>query len=320
MTVKPRVSVIIPTLNRKKLLERALASVFGQTYTDLEVIVVVDGPDAETISALQDVTDPRLQVVSNPKSLTAAGARNAGVRLARGEFVAFLDDDDEWLPSKLEKQMQLANGRDGVLVTCLSRIVAPNAAYIWPEKPYGNDQPIDEYLFDRQSVFSGAGFIQTSSYLLARTLFERAPFRLDTPHDDWDFLLRLSKQCGARVETVPEVLAILYVEERRPSLSGAGTWAASLDWLESVRPLLTRRGYSGLCLGVAGPRAAHEGVWRAFFPLLYRAFTRGSPQPLHVLAYVAFWLLPQSFRRQLRARLSARRTNTGTPPDGEVPG
>jgi glycosyltransferase involved in cell wall biosynthesis len=319
MTVPPRVSVIIPTLRRPALLLRALDSVFAQSFADFEVIVVVDGPDAETVATLQNLTDPRLQVVSNPQSLTAAGARNVGAGRARGEFVAFLDDDDEWLPTKLEQQLRVAEGRGDVLVTCLSRVVAPNAAYIWPEHPYGNDQPIDEYLFDRKSVFSGAAFIQTSSYLLPRALFARAPFRLDTPHDDWDFLLRLSKEFGARVETVPEVLVVLYVEERRPSLSGVGSWAATLAWIDDIRPLLTRRGYSGLCLGVAGPRAAHAGAWRAFFPLLYRAFKNGSPQPLHLLAYAAFWLLPQSLRRRLRGALSARRAKDAAPADGGPP-
>jgi glycosyltransferase involved in cell wall biosynthesis len=316
MSVPPLVSVIIPTLRRPALLVRALASVFAQSYTDFEVIVVVDGPDPDTILTLQDIADPRLQVVSNPKSLTAAGARNVGAARASGAFIAFLDDDDEWLPAKLEQQMRLANGRDDVLVTCLSRVVTPNAAYIWPEKPFGNDQPMDEYLFDRKSTFSGAAFIQTSSYLLARTLFERSPFRLDTPHDDWDFLLRLTKQFGVRVETVPEVLVVLYVEERRPSLSGTGSWAASLAWIDSIRPLLTRRGYSGLCLGVAGPRAANERAYGAFFRLLQRAFAYGAPQPLHLLAYAAFWMLPQSLRRQLRGAFSTRRIARRAGPDG----
>ena len=73
------VSVIIPTLHRPTLLMRALASVFRQTWRELEVIVVVDGPDPDTIAILQTIDDPRLRVIVNPRSLTAAGARNAGM-------------------------------------------------------------------------------------------------------------------------------------------------------------------------------------------------------------------------------------------------
>ena len=65
----------------------------------------------------------------------------------------------------------------------------------------------------------GMGFIQTSSYLLPRQLFDKVRFDVESPHDDWEFLLRLSKQVGARIETVPEVLVVLYFEEQRPSLT-----------------------------------------------------------------------------------------------------
>ena len=94
------VSVVIPTLRRPKLVLRAVASVLNQTYEQIEVIVVVDGPDQATIDVLRTVKDPRMQVVVNPRSLTAAGARNVGVDHARGEWIAFLDDDDEWLPAR----------------------------------------------------------------------------------------------------------------------------------------------------------------------------------------------------------------------------
>ena len=105
------VSVIVPTLHRPTLLMRALASVFHQTWQEIEVIVVVDGPDPDTIAILQTIDDPRLRVIVNPRSLTAAGARNAGMDKAKGEWIAFLDDDDEWSPEKLAKQMAYAAGR-----------------------------------------------------------------------------------------------------------------------------------------------------------------------------------------------------------------
>ena len=310
-SLTPPVSVVIPTLRRPNLLRRALDSVFAQTYRCFEVIVVVDGPDEDTVAALHLLDDPRLRVLVNPHSLTAAGARNRGVAEARGTWVAFLDDDDAWLPDKLERQMAVAGDRDDVLITSLSRIITPITTYVWPVVVFDNARPLDEYLFDRQTAFAGSSFIQTSSYLMPRALFQRSPFRVDTPHDDWDFLLRLVKQFGARVETVPEVLVDVYFEERRPSLSRTGTWAISLAWLDGLEPPLTRRAYSGFCLGVVGPRAANEHAYAAFFPLLYKAFSRGAPRPMHVLAFLAFWVVPQNLRRQLRAVLGRRRPEAG---------
>jgi glycosyltransferase involved in cell wall biosynthesis len=294
------VSVVIPTIDRPKLLLRAIDSVLRQTHHEIEVIVVVDGPDPDTVSAVRAVSDPRLRLIVNRQRLTAAGARNAGVDHATGDWIAFLDDDDEWLPNKLERQIVFASGRPPALFSCLSRVVTPTATYVWPQVVFDNFGPIDEYLFDRRSLLRESGAIQTSSYLLPRRLFEKVRFNVESPHDDWEFVLRLSKQAGARIETVPEVLVVLYREEQRPSLTARTSSSASLRWLEGIRPILTRRAYSGFCLGVVGSRAAREGAYKAFPELLHRAFLNGSPGLWQVLPFLAYWLTPQGFQGLLR--------------------
>jgi len=299
--MKPLVSVVIPTLHRANLVLRAINSVLNQTHREIEVIVVVDGPDEETVAAVRSVEDPRLQVIINPRSLTAAGARNVGADCAKGEWIAFLDDDDEWLPNKLERQFAFAANCGPVLVSCLSRVVTPITTYVWPEVIYDNSAPLDEYLFDRRSLFGGSAYTTTCSYLLPRWLFDRIRFNVESPHEDWELILRLSKEMGIRIETVPEVLVVLYLEENRASLSSSATWSASLNWLESMRPLFTPRAYSGFCLGVVGTRAADEAAYTAFPELLKRAFLSGSPTLWQVTLFLAFWLAPQGIRRRLRA-------------------
>jgi glycosyltransferase involved in cell wall biosynthesis len=306
LTRKPLVSVVIPTLNRPTLLLRAINSVLRQSYQGFEVIVVVDKPEPDTVDAVQSVDDPRVRLIRNPYSLTAAGARNAGADHATGEWVAFLDDDDEWLPNKLEKQIAVAAGQPSTLVSCLSRVVTPTGSYVRPKTVYDNSIPIDEYLFDRRTLFGGRSFMQTSSYLLPRSLFEKVRFDVDSPHDDWGFLLRLSKQEGARIETVPEVLVILYFEEQRPSLtSRTSSWEGSLRYLDKIQPIITRRAYSGYCLGVVGERASREQAYAAFPELLRRAFRHGSPRLWHVLPYLVYWVMPQWVLRRLRASFRA---------------
>src|SRR5438445_3074542 len=286
------VSVVIPTLNRPKLLLRAIDSVLRQTHQEIEIIVVVDGPEPDTVSAVRAVNDPRLQLIVNPQSLAAAGARNAGADHATGEWIAFLDDDDEWLPCKLERQIAFASGHPAALFTCLSRVVTPTATHIRPQVIFDNSCPIDEYLFDRRSLFGGGGgFIQTSSYLLPHRLFDKVRFNVESPHDDWEFILRLSKLAGASIVTVPEVLVILYLDDR-PSLTTRTSWSASLRWLDGIQPILTRRAYSGFCLGVVGSRAAREGAYKAFPELLHRSFRNGSPRLCQLLPFLAYWLTP----------------------------
>jgi glycosyltransferase involved in cell wall biosynthesis len=303
----PLISVIIPTRHRAKLVLRAIDSVVNQTFRDLELIVVVDGPDDETVAAVRSVSDPRLRMVINPRSLTAAGARNVGADLAIGDWIAFLDDDDEWLPDKLERQMNLASHLSSVLVTCLSQVVTPNATYIWPRVAYDNTKPIDEYLFDRRSFFMGDSFIQTSSYLLPRRLFNKVRFDTRSPHDDWEFLLSLTKKGGARIETAREVLVTHHLEEPRASLSSSAKWRHSVCWIDNVRHMVTPRAYSGFCLGVIGARAAREGAYAAIPELLCMAFRRGSPTLRHVIIFLCFWMTPYSLRRRLRASISGSR-------------
>jgi glycosyltransferase involved in cell wall biosynthesis len=297
------VSAVIPTRHRPQLVLRAINSVLNQTHRELELIVVVDGPDDATVEVINGLDDPRLRLIVNPRSMTAAGARNIGAAQATGEWIAFLDDDDEWLFDKIEKQLAFAAGCGTALVSCISRVVTPLATHVWPRVIYDNSTALDEYLFNQRL---GSGFIQTSSFLLPREIFDKVKFNVDSPHDDWEFVIRLSKEVGVKIATVPEVLVILYFEEARSSLSTSATWLASLRWIESMRPLVTPQAYGAFCLGVVGSRAAQEGAYRAFPKLLWKSFQGGSPRVRNVLFYLAFWLVPQKSRRRIRALLQFR--------------
>src|SRR5712692_10027197 len=101
----PRVTVVIPTYNRAPLLGRALASVRRQTLTDFEVVVVDDASADDSESVAESFGDPRIRFVRLADRGGAGRARNEGIRLARGELIAFLDSDDEWLAPKLERQV-----------------------------------------------------------------------------------------------------------------------------------------------------------------------------------------------------------------------
>lgn len=107
----PLVSVIVPTYNRAATLPRAIDSALAQTVDDLEVVVVDDGSTDDTASVLAAFDDPRLRTVVHATNRGANVARNTGIDHARGEYVAFLDSDDEWLPTKLERQFDALEGR-----------------------------------------------------------------------------------------------------------------------------------------------------------------------------------------------------------------
>ena len=121
----PPVSVVLPTYNRAPLLGRAIRSVLGQSYGDFEVIVVDDGSTDETAAVVAGFDDPRVQYLQLARNTGAGAARNVGIRMARGKFLAFQDSDDEWMPSKLAKQMEAFEGAPsglGVVYSDMQRV------------------------------------------------------------------------------------------------------------------------------------------------------------------------------------------------------
>ncbi len=119
--IRELVSAIITTHNRKEFLRRAIESVLKQTYDNIELIVV---DDASTDGTYEYCRTLPLKYIYIPKDESKGGnyARNQGIRAAIGEYVAFLDDDDYWLPSKIEKQVALIKEKDCELVHCGKRL------------------------------------------------------------------------------------------------------------------------------------------------------------------------------------------------------
>ena len=107
MTERPLVTVVLPTYNRAQSIRAALETVLNQTYSNLEIIVVDDGSTDDTEQIVSSLRDERVVYVKQTVRTGSAGARNFGISLAKGEFIAFQDSDDLWYGDKLEKQVPL---------------------------------------------------------------------------------------------------------------------------------------------------------------------------------------------------------------------
>ena len=173
------VSVVIPTYRRPQLLARALRSALAQTHTALEVVVVIDGPDDATLDLCASLGDPRLRTCALPAPVGGAAARNTGVQTARGSWIAFLDDDDAWLPTKLERQLACAQAAAPTRPVVACQIIGryPRQDYLWPKRLPRPGEPLCEYLFNRRSFFRGEGQLQTSMLLVPRDLMLRVQNR-----------------------------------------------------------------------------------------------------------------------------------------------
>ena len=120
-----RVSVIIPTYRRPEFLRRAIESVLNQTFQEFELIVVDDCSGDLTHQVMKNYTDPRICFLQHKTKKGGAAARNTGIRISQGQYIAFLDDDDEWLPEKLKLQVDLLNNSPwevGVVYTGYNKV------------------------------------------------------------------------------------------------------------------------------------------------------------------------------------------------------
>ena len=101
----PLVTVIIPTYNRANQISRAIHSVQAQSYKHWELLIVDDASNDDTAKIISNIADSRIQYIRHETNQGAAAARNTALAQAKGEYIAFLDSDDEWIPAKLEKQV-----------------------------------------------------------------------------------------------------------------------------------------------------------------------------------------------------------------------
>jgi glycosyltransferase involved in cell wall biosynthesis len=297
----PIVSVVIPTRNRPELVVRAVKSAMGQTFSRIEVIVVVDGPDQPTIHALAGIADHRLRVNGLDRSVGGAEARNVGVRSATGRWIALLDDDDEWLPNKLAQQLELAQSLDASRALVVSAFLerAPNREdVVRPRRFPKPNEPICEYMFDFLCYF------QTSTFFCSRELLLDIPFRKELRgFHDIDWFLRVSSEPDVRLAIVEFPLSIYHAPEQRATITSGLHWKERLAWGRRNRNLMTRRAYSRFIAGsCAGPAVRQKAGLRGLACLAWECIAHGQPISLDTALLVGTFAITPDARRDLRDR------------------
>ena len=203
----PFVTVLIPAFNAAATIQRAIDSALAQTYGNLEVVVVDDGSRDTTSEIVSSYARDNVRLIRLSSNQGASGAVNEGVAAAKGEFIAFLDADDEWLPTKLTKQIELlVRNPKAVMATCGCHFVDGKGNVF---REFGMPPPgIDKAEVWRALL--AATFI-AKPCVVARTAALRAvgPFDVDLPvAEDQNMWIRLSMT--GEVEFVPEFLTLVH--------------------------------------------------------------------------------------------------------------
>jgi len=219
-SMQPVVSIILPTFGRLQYLRSTVASVYRQTLQDWELIVADDGSDAETQAYLRTLeADSRVTLLWLTHTGSPAIVRNAALRAARGEYVAFLDSDDLWAPEKLSRQVALLRSRPmcGWCYTAISHI--DGSGQTLTEPVFGPWLPCEGAVFER--LVTGPVVIRTPSVLAARELVARAGGFDEAIRsgEDYDLWLRL-----ALVSDVALLDDEPLVQVRRHEANYTGNW------------------------------------------------------------------------------------------------
>jgi len=293
----PEVSVVIPTRDRAGLLERTLAGALGQRHVEVEVIVVDDGSTDGTAALVEDLGDPRLRLVRHEFARGVASARNRGVAEARAAWVAFLDDDDLWAPSKLRSQLHSAALAEASFAFCGAVMVDERLRVLRTfEQP--DSERLAETLASMNAIPAGCSNVVARTDLVRSVGgFDERLFQLA----DWDLWYRLA--CAARAASTREVLVAYVMHRANMLLTHKPDVSRELDYLatkvadhrghdQGIDPVRFSRWVAGGHLRAGRKsRAARELIGAGLAQRNLGNLLRGLATPTGERGMFAYWRL-----------------------------
>ncbi|MEE9320484.1 MAG: glycosyltransferase family 2 protein [Granulosicoccus sp.] len=274
--MSPRFSIVIPTYNRAASITNTLTSCFEQTFTDFEIIVVDDGSTDNTAEVLANIDDVRLVAV-NQANAGPAAARNTGMDIAKGEYIAFLDSDDLWYPAFLDTMQKKLETAESVVL--YGHIIVDRGVgryWIKPDRALGSDESIYDYLY-----VSG-GFIQTSTMVIPAQLAKDVRWDESVTYGDNDQFAIDCWRTGTPFQMIDEPLTLYADVISSDALSQLPIYAGNSDkhtnffrWMATQRPHMSNKAWLAY-------KARFESVGLArhkplaSFSHLYRAWRAGA--------------------------------------------
>ncbi|WP_166391134.1 glycosyltransferase [Nocardioides ochotonae] len=244
---RPRdvISVVVPTVLRPEV-RRAVSSVVAQDCDSvIEILVVVDAmevPPSFVIETPQR-TDRIVRVLATGGPYGAPAARNLGARQSTGDFVAFLDDDDEWLPVHLSEALRVLDADVGLAGTRVYQEVDGSViSQPVPSTVLAPNQKMGDYLFRARKPGFGRASMFTSTLVCKREVLAQVPWLEGLKrHQDWDWLLRV-EEAGFKIAQSGAVTAIIHVGTSG-SISASAAWTPSLAWIRDQADRLSGQAY-----------------------------------------------------------------------------
>jgi len=200
----PTVSVIIPTYNRAHLIGKAIKSILNQTFQDFEIIVIDDGSTDNTEETVKNFNNFKIRYIRHTNNRGVSVARNTGIRVSRGKYIALLDSDDEWLPEKLEKQIKTFKSESPEVGIVYSNVLHIDESGKNMHK-LTNPKKVEGHIYED---LLGGNYVGTSSTLLIKKeCFNRVGLFDDLlkAENDWDMWIRIAKYYRFALIKIPLV-------------------------------------------------------------------------------------------------------------------
>ena len=192
----PRVSVILPTYNRAKVLPRSVLSILNQTYRDFELLVIDDGSSDETAEVMQRFNDDRIKYIKKGQNGGRGSARNVGLRMAAGEYIAFQDSDDESLPTRIAQEVAILDMSDdsvGIAYSDMYRISRDGNKFYLKSPHFSREDGLlypESLGYTLRNIGIGTAMIRRDAIRKTKYFDETLAFFVDL-----EYFIRLSKTC-----------------------------------------------------------------------------------------------------------------------------
>jgi glycosyltransferase involved in cell wall biosynthesis len=304
----PDVTVVIPTTGRDSVTE-AVLSARAQQGVSVHVVVVCDlAEPPPTVLRLREHVD---QIVCTGGGRRGSHARNLGVaHAAPGSHVAFLDDDDAWLPTKLAAQLPVLErvAAQGFMPVVSSRILQrkagaeplPTAA---PATLIADGALPEDYLFRRRHLGVGRQTLPTSTLLTTHELATLCPWDETLPrHQDWDWLIRASRIPSVKIVQIEEATAV-YTVGSPGSISAGADWRSSWEWARRWEGVWAPGTFADF-IAAQTLRYALQARDREGVREMVRAIRRNSPPSARNAALAALGLVPRATLERIAMRRS----------------
>lgn len=256
------ITVIIPAFNRSKVISATLDSLVSQTYKNFEVIIVDDCSSdyhllSEVVSRYESIL--KIKIFKHEVNKNGAAARNTGIKLATGKYIAFLDSDDIWDKDKLKLCIEKNIEFNEIVYSKIC-----DKGVVYPIRPIKNSEFVDEYLILHK------GCMQTSSLFMHRVFCEKIMFDHSLRRfQDYDFVIRAQKIHYAKFVFLDKVLVTMTDNDAGNRISNSVDYRVAVSWLEKVKSHLTNKSISVFAFNRVINYACETGTYFIIIKLFF---------------------------------------------------